>query len=203
MSRKKEQKQQDSGPAGDSQQPLPETPVPEADPQPADELAALRAERDDLLARLQRVSADYVNYQKRVRKDTDQARTFANEELIKALLGVLDDMERAFEAARANHAGDDPLLTGMQLVHDNLLQTLGRFGLTPIESEGRPFDPDRHSAVMQQPTADQPPQIVLKELQRGYQLKGRTIRPAAVVVSAKPDNAEVRDTDPRQQEDNA
>ena len=89
-----------------------------AGPAAPEGLESLRAERDDLLARLQRVSADYLNYQKRVQRDIADAREFANAELIKSLLAVLDDMERALEAAKANHAADDPLLVGMQLVHD-------------------------------------------------------------------------------------
>ena len=173
----------------DRPQPQDDAAPPEQDP-----AAPLQAERDDLLERLQRVSADYSNYQKRVRKDISQATTFANEELIKALLGVLDDMERALDAARSarlatsreNHDEDDPLLAGMQLVHDNALATLEKFGLATIEAEGMPFDPDRHAAIMEQPTDEVPPQTVIKQLQRGYLLKGRTIRPASVVVSAEP-----------------
>ena len=145
---------------------------------PQVQLQNLQAERHDLLARLQRVSADYLNYQKRVQRDITQARDFANEELIKSLLGVLDDMERALAVARANHPPDDPLLVGMELVHSKAVETLGRFGLTAIQAEGQPFDPERHSALLEQPSDEHPPRTVLKELQRGYQLKGRTIRPA-------------------------
>jgi molecular chaperone GrpE len=151
-----------------------------------DECGRLKAERDDLLARLQRVSADYLNYQKRIQRDIEQAREYGNETLIRAIVPVLDDMERALEHARANHAEDDPLVAGMQLVHDKLLDTLGRFGLTVIQSAGKPFDPALHSALMQQESADVPEMTVLKEAARGYQLKGRTIRPAQVVVSKAP-----------------
>ena len=171
-------------PAPSEQQEQQERAPAEGPEAPAD----VRAERDDLLDRLQRVSADYRNYQKRVQRDISQARAFANEELIKALLGVLDDMERALDAARANHSQHDPLLAGMQLVHDNALRTLGKFGLTAIEAEGKPFDPDRHAAITQQVSDEHPPGTVLKELQRGYQLKGRTIRPAGVIVSKEPDD---------------
>jgi len=152
-----------------------------------EQAASLQAERDDLLARLQRVSADYLNYQKRVQRDIEQARQFANDDLMKALLSVLDDMERGLGAARANHDPDDPLLLGMQMVHDKALATLGKFGLEQIEAEGKPFDPDLHSAMMQQPSADHPPQTVLKELQKGYKLKGRTIRPSSVIVACRPE----------------
>ena len=155
-----------------------------------DPIAALRRERDDLLARLQRVSADYLNYQKRAQRDLAAAREFANEELIKALLSVLDDMERALAAARDGHDEDDPLLTGMQLVHDKAIETLGRFGLAVIEAEGKPFDPALHSAMMQQPSDDHPPQTVLAELVRGYRLKSRTIRPSGVIVAVAPESDE-------------
>jgi molecular chaperone GrpE len=156
------------------------------------ELTSLQAERDDLLGRLQRIAADYQNYQKRMQRDIAQAREFANEELIKSLLGVLDDMERALEAARTNHDEDDPLLKGMQMVHDKALETLKQFGLQPIEAQGQPFDPDQHSAMMQEPSPDAPPQTVLRELAKGYRLKGRTIRPSAVVVSQPPTGEETQ-----------
>jgi molecular chaperone GrpE len=146
----------------------------------------LRQDRDDLLARLQRVSADYLNYQKRVQRDADFARQYANEELVKSLLPVLDDMERALAAARENRPPDDPLLAGMQLVHDKAVETLGRFGVTVIEAEGKRFDPDLHHAVLHQPSEAVEPGMVLNEVQRGYKLKGRTIRPSTVVVSKAP-----------------
>ncbi|MHC4562792.1 MAG: nucleotide exchange factor GrpE [Planctomycetota bacterium] len=147
---------------------------------------SLEAERDDLLARLQRVSADYVNFQKRVQRESGESRQFAHAELIKALLPVLDDMERALEAARDNHGEDDPFFQGMQLVHDKALETLGKFGLTVIDAVGKPFDPDRHAAMMQHPTTDHPPQTVLTEVQRGYVFGDRTLRPSGVVVSVEP-----------------
>ena len=145
---------------------------------------ALQAERDELVARLQRVTADYQNAQKRMQRDLAQAREYANEDLMKALLGVLDDMERALEAGRAGHPEDDPLVTGMQLVHEKALTTLGKFGLTRIDAVGQPFDPQWHTALMQQPTADHPPQTVATEVQKGYRFKGRTLRPSGVVVAA-------------------
>ena len=151
----------------------------------APEVEKLRTERDDLLARLQRVSADYVNYQKRAQRDLAEAREFANEELVRSLLGVLDDMERALDAAGENHAKDDPLLGGMKMVHDKALQALGRFGLSAIEAAGKTFDPEKHAAVMQQPSGKHPPQTVIEELQKGYQFKGRTLRPSSVVVSTE------------------
>ena len=153
----------------------------------ADAPEDLIAERDDLLARLQRVSADYLNYQKRARRDMAEAREFANEALMKSLLGVLDDMERALDAARENHGEDDALFRGMQMVHDKAVETLGQFGLSVIEAAGESFDPAKHAAVMQRPSEEHPPHTVLEELQKGYTFKGRTVRPSSVVVAGQPD----------------
>jgi molecular chaperone GrpE len=160
---------------------------------------ALQAERDDLLARLQRLSAEFVNYQKRVQRDIAQAREFANEELIKSLLPVVDDMERALNVARQNQPADDPLRAGMELVHSKALQTLERFGLTRISAKEELFDPERHAALMEQPSDRHPPRTVLQELQAGYQLKGRTIRPAHVVVSKEHEPAaQAKDEDQKE-----
>jgi molecular chaperone GrpE len=180
----------DHGPRGEGRDAEQSAEVPRgepAGPEPAEEPRP--EDREELLGRLQRVSADYLNYQKRVQRDIAQAREFANEDLIKALLSVLDDMERALAAARANHDEDDPFLTGMQLVHDNALAVLGRFGVTQIDPAGELFDPQQHQAMMQQPSAEHPPQTVLQTLQKGYQLKGRTLRPAGVIVSTAAEDA--------------
>ena len=188
MSSKKKQPKEDTEPE-DQVDPGQEIPA-QAEEEPADPLAAAQAERDDLLRRLQRVSADYMNYQKRAQRDIEQAREFANETLIKALLPVLDDMERALAAARDNHGEDDPLFTGMQMVHDQALETLGRFGLRLIDAEGKEFDPERHTAMMQQPSDGVAPNMVLQELQKGYELKGRTVRATAVIVSTSSEEAQ-------------
>jgi len=155
-----------------------------------DPIEALQAERDDLLARLQRTAADYANSQKRSQREMTEARDFANTQLITGLLSVLDDMERALEAAGDGCDKDDPLLIGMQLVHDKALEVLGRFGVEIIDALDKPFDPESHAAMMQQPSDEHPPQTVLQELQRGYKLKGRTIRPTAVIVSTEPESQE-------------
>jgi len=163
-------------------------PKPKDKEAPAEEApVSIEAERDDLLARLQRLSADFLNYKKRVQRDMEQARQYANEELIKALLAVLDDMERGIQAGRDNHAKDDPLLTGMEMVHRKALEVLAGFGLESIEAEGKPFDPDQHRAMLQEVSDRHPPRTVLREIQKGYKLKGRTIRPSGVVVSQEPE----------------
>ncbi len=166
-----------------------DAPAPEGAPAeatPAGDVAALAAERDNLLARLQRLSADYVNYQKRVQKDISHAHDFGNESIIKAMLVILDDMERALAAAATAKSQDDPLAAGLKLMHDKMLESLKNFGLVEIHAEGQPFDPEHHSAVLQEETDKVPPNTVVRELQKGYGLKGRTLRPAMVIVSKEP-----------------
>jgi len=163
--------------------------------EPIEPIEVPQGERDDLFARLQRTAADYANYQKRIQREIVEARDFANVKLITQLLSVLDDMERALEAASDDCGQDDPLMMGMQLVHDKALEVLGGFGLEIIEALGQPFDPEAHSALMQQPSDEHPPQTVLQELQRGYRLKGRTIRPVAVVVSTEPESPDAESAD--------
>jgi molecular chaperone GrpE len=182
MTRKRHNHTEPDGQSRDGQQEPQPPAAGEGKQPPAGSPEALKLERDDLLARLQRVSADYLNYQKRMQRELAEGREFANTDLIRDLLGVLDDMERAMDAARDNHA-DDPLLAGMQLVYEKALEVLGRYGLKRVEAEGKPFDPTCHEAMMQQPSEEHETPTVLRELQRGYELKGRVIRPVRVIVS--------------------
>ncbi len=186
MSKKKKQSSEADDQPADRDEQQPEAP---ADAEAAAEPQDLQAERDDLLARLQRVSADYMNYQKRVQREHDEHLSFARADLIKALLPVLDDMERALEVARENHGEDDAFFKGMQLVHDKMLEVLRRFGCTVIPADGMPFDPDKHSAMMQQPSDEHEPQTIIRELQKGYLFNGRTLRPSGVIVAVAPENA--------------
>jgi molecular chaperone GrpE len=152
----------------------------------ADELSALRTERDDLLSRLQRLSAEYLNYQKRAAREMTEARDYANASLIKDLLGPLDDLDRALEAADATKPADDPLVVGVKLVRDKAGEILARYGLKEIEALGQSFDPNRHEALVLQPYDNHTSPIVLRVLQKGYELKNRVLRPARVIVSAPP-----------------
>jgi molecular chaperone GrpE len=186
--RKKKRQEQAEAPDAEANDAAETAGAAEAPPA-AETVEALHAERDGLLARLQRLSADYRNYQKRVQKDMEQAREYANEELMRSLLTVLDNMERALDTARENHGEEDPLYKGMQLVHQQALETLGRFGLAAIEARGQAFDPELHAAVLQEPSEEHPPLTILREVQKGYRLKGRTLRPSAVVVAAPPEQA--------------
>ncbi len=193
MTKKKKTNEPDVPPTAEEQVEVPQS--EEALDQPVAQPQTVEQERDELLARLQRLAADYQNYQKRTAKEAQQARQYANESLMKEMIPVLDDMERALAAAEENNSKDDPLLAGMQMVYDKMFTTLGRFGLTRLESQDQPFDPDKHLAMMQQPTADVEPMTVMQELQKGDQLKGRTIRPASVIVSKEPEDQEDQEED--------
>jgi molecular chaperone GrpE len=162
-----------------------------------DELQKKAAERDEFLSLLQHLRADYANYQKRVQKEIDSTRRYASQGLILDLLAGLDNLERAMAAA--DNAGDSSgLLDGIRLVHQQLLAAFARHGVQPIAAAGKPFDPAFHEALMQQPNPDLPAQTVLQELQKGYTLHDRVIRPAKVVVSsaASPADAAPNAADP-------
>lgn len=158
-----------------------------ADPATAvlEDLEKLRAraqERDQFLDLLKRTQADFENYQKRSRREWEQERKYLHGDLAKSLLPVLDDLARA--TAAAEQAGEKgPLVQGVAMVQNKLLDLLRRYGVTPIEAQGKPFDPNLHQAVMQQPSADQPPGTVLHVLEQGFMIHDRVLRPATVVVS--------------------
>ncbi len=146
-----------------------------------EELQKKAGERDEFLELLQRVRADYANYQKRVQKEIENERRYATLPLSLDLLPVLDNLERAMQAGEAGQAGG--LLDGIRMVHQQLLGALARHGIQPISAEGEPFDPQLHEALLEEPSAQRPPQTVIRELARGYRLHDRVVRPSKVVVS--------------------
>lgn len=165
----------------------------ESAPDGLDALRKKAAERDEYLSLLQRTRADYANYQKRIQKEIDSTRRFACQPLVADLLPGLDNLERALAAAdaTANPAG---LVDGVRMVHQQLIDAMGRHGIRAIEALDKPFDPDFHEAVLQQSNPDKPAGTVLQVLQKGYSLHDRVIRPAKVIVS-KPDQAAAADTE--------
>ncbi len=176
---------------------------PQSEHQPQEDrsrIEELQAERDDLLERLQRVSADYLNYQKRVKREIEDVKEFANENLMKSLLDILDDMERALDVARENHDKDDPVVAGMQIVHDKAMKTLERFGLERMSAAGKPLDPESQKALMQEESDEYPPGTVLREVYKGYKLKGRVIRPAGVIVTKAPQSEDAGEQPQQEQE---
>ena len=168
----------------------------EAGEQVLDDLEALRAKlqsteqkRDEYLDLAQRARADFENYQKRMSRDLVQERRYAQAPLASDLLPALDNLERAIAAAE--QAGEQgPLAQGVSMVHTQLLDILRRHGVTRIEAQGQPFDPNLHQAVMQQPSKDHPPMTVVQVLEQGYLIHERVLRPARVIVSTAPDKPE-------------
>lgn len=139
-------------------------------------------QRDEFANLAKQARADFENYQKRAARDLATERRFAQMPLAGDLLPALDNLERAMAAAK--QAGDSgPLAQGVAMVQAQLLDVLRRHGVTKIEAQGQPFDPNLHQAVMQQPSAEHPSQTVLQVLEQGYLIHDRVLRPARVVVS--------------------
>ena len=145
-----------------------------------DELGLAQKQRDEYLDALQRLKAEFDNYRKRVARDQHELAARAHERLVRELVPVLDDLERALEAA-AEHE-EAKLEDGVRLVHRELVEALAREGLDEIETDGR-FDPHVHEALLSQPSEAEEGSV-LDVLQKGYRLGDRVLRPARVVVAA-------------------
>lgn len=141
--------------------------------------------KKELLAKLQRVTADFDNYQKRMARDAQETRQWARAEIIRSILPAIDDFEQALESGKT--AQDmQGLLEGFKLVHDHLLTMLAQQQVEKIEAEGQKFDPEIHEALLHQESAEHEPGTVIAELRRGYTMNGRPLRPARVTVSKGP-----------------
>ena len=156
---------------------------------PAASLAAVTAERDQLATekaefqdRLLRSQAEFQNLRKRTEKERLELFEYASMEAVRVLLPVLDDFERAMKAETA----DKEYVTGIELIYNRFYDTLKKLGLEPMESKGQPFDPQIHHAVDMVETEEAPDHTVLDEFQRGYNFKGRLLRPAMVKVAVPP-----------------
>ena len=147
-----------------------------------EQLAAKEKECRENWDRFLRERADLENYRKRVNREKEELLNYGNKSLIEEILPVVDNMERAL----AHAASDDPLAEGVRMTHGMLLTALRKFGVTPIESVGAPFNPDMHQAMAQVPTDQHPANTVVEEYQKGYLLKERLLRPAMVTVAAPP-----------------
>jgi molecular chaperone GrpE len=147
------------------------------------EFDKVRAERDMLYERLARAQADYQNSRNRLKTESDQQLQYANASLIKSLLPVIDNFERAL-AQDPDTTDTRAMLKGMQIVHDQWLNVLKQQQVREIAPQpGDPFNPTEHEALMQQPSDKFPPNSVTQTLQKGYALYDRTLRPAQVAVS--------------------
>lgn len=147
-----------------------------------DELAQVKKERDQLYERLMRATAEFRNAQRRIELDKDQAVQYANSSLIKSLLPVIDNFERALSVDETATDAVN-ILKGMQIVHDQLVDVLKRQDVEQIApNPGDPFDPNLHEALMQQPAPQYDRPTVTQLLQKGYLHHGRALRPAGVAV---------------------
>jgi molecular chaperone GrpE len=150
-------------------------------PAAEDELARVRAERDQLLDRLARQQAEFENVRKRAAREQRDFKDYAVTDAVQSLLPVLDSFERALKTAPAGE-----LRGGVELIYKQLTDTLARLGVRAIAAQGEPFDPRHHEAVEVVESTTVPDHHVLEELQRGYMLKERLLRPAMVRVAKHP-----------------
>jgi len=176
---------------------------------PGPTVEALAAERESLAAQLElslakgretmerlkeehdrylRAAADLENYRKRAQKEREDVQKFGVERLLKDLIPILDNLERALQSA----AADDPLAGGVRLVLRTFEEILGRHGVQAFSALGQPFDPRLHEALLQVATPDRPPGTVVLEHGRGFLLNDRLVRPAMVGVAVPPADAEAR-----------
>jgi molecular chaperone GrpE len=149
-----------------------------------EEVAALRKELGQLRDQNLRLIAEARNLQQRAWREKAEALRFAEAEFARELLVVVDDLERTLAAASTADAA--PVVEGVRLIHEQFLKILRNRGIVPIEAVGKPFDPDRHQAVLQQASTDYPAGVVLGEVARGYMMHERVLRPSRVIVSTGP-----------------
>lgn len=173
-------------PAGHGDDGAAETPEqPRQSSAGGDELQTLRAERDTLLDRLARLQAEFENYRKRSTREQQDFRQYALTDALKSLLPVLDSFDLALKnASRTGDGGG--LRSGLELIHKQFQDALSKLGVREIEATGRPFDPQWHQAVEMVETDKADDNHILDELQRGYKLKDRLLRPAMVRVARNP-----------------
>jgi molecular chaperone GrpE len=148
-------------------------------------LADVKRERDEYLELAQRTKADFENFRKRMNAEVLAASARGKGELIREVVPVLDDLERALEAAGLDPEGDseDGLAHGVLLVFRSLREALARNGIEPVDPKGEKFDPQWHEALSSQPADGAEPGTVIEVMQKGYRLGEQLIRPARVVVA--------------------
>jgi molecular chaperone GrpE len=149
---------------------------------PADDaLAALRQERDNLQDRLLRTAAEFENYRKRVERERRDLSDFISSDVLTEVLPIVDNFERALQAPAPPEA--DSFRKGIEMIHKQMLEMLRKRGVKPIEALGADFDPNFHQAVIHEASSDHREGEVMQELQRGYMLGDRLLRPAMVKVA--------------------
>lgn len=152
---------------------------------PEAEIAKLREERDKLKDQLLRTAADFDNFRKRTQKDLADERRRSKEDVVRELLPVIDNLERAVSAASS--ASDvNAIVEGVRMVLKLFEDQAGRIGLTKVKAVGERFDPAVHDAIQQVETDEHPPGTVMSEIVAGFRLGDKLVRPAMVVVARKP-----------------
>ena len=150
---------------------------------------AEEAKAEENYERLLRVTADFENYKKRMEREMNDFRRFANEALIKDILPIVDNLERAIAIPyeKNNEEASRGMREGVEMTLKGLMDSLKKFGVVQIETLEKPFDPNFHQAISQQESGQYPENTILEEFQKGYMLGDRLLRPAMVIVSKKPD----------------
>lgn len=156
--------------------------VNETQTAPADPLADVTAERDKLRDQLLRTVAEMENVRKRLQRERDEERRYAALPVVRDLLPAIDNLQRALAAGEQDRP-DDPLLAGVKMVLKQVEEVLSRHQIEPIPAVGQPFDPHLHEALQQVPSPDVPPMTVVRELERGFKIHDRVLRPSKVMVS--------------------
>ena len=144
--------------------------------------ATIKEQQDSVL----RARADVENARRRAEMEVEKARKFALERFAGELLPVVDNLERAIELTDGENEAVKPLLEGVEMTHKSFLSTIEKFGLSLIDPQGETFNPDLHQAMSMQESADLAPNTVMAVMQKGYQINGRLLRPAMVMVSRAP-----------------
>lgn len=186
----KESKEPEPEEAKEKQEPVEEKPQTSNDLEELRrQLADLQKEKDELFARLQRVSADYANFQKRAPKHVADTIAYEKEKIIRTLLPAMDNFEHTFQNARVAE-NFDAFVKGVRIIYDQIIDILKSHGVEQINALGKKFDPSQHEAVLQKAEPQQPDGAILEELQKGYKLNGRVIRASRVVVNKLPEEQE-------------
>lgn len=146
------------------------------------ELGQSKSQADEYYAHLQRLQAEFDNYRKRTQREKEDYVKYASERVVEALLPVLDNFERAMQASKVN-PDFNSFAQGVEMIFKQMHNSLAKEGLVAIEAVGQPFDPNIHEAVLQVDSEEYPENTVVEELQKGYCLKEKVIRPSMVKVS--------------------
>ncbi|MGE4232236.1 MAG: nucleotide exchange factor GrpE [Bacteriovoracia bacterium] len=151
----------------------------------SDSLAELHKQLEESKNKYLYLYADFENFKKRAIKERSEFLKFGHEGLIRELLQVVDNLTRALDSQSQDQKTNEALMSGLQMVKQQFLEVLAKFGVSPIQTVGEKFDPTVHEAVEQEATSDEKSGSVLREHQKGYLLHGRLLRPARVVVGVK------------------